>query len=94
MLALSATEDARTALRAVRDRNPDLFARISEQITALRGEPEAKQQGRAFRLSDNRTARLTLYYDDVERGELALVWLIEDVEGVGTLRVVALEPAD
>jgi hypothetical protein len=70
VLALSATEEARSALRAIRDRNPELFGRISDKITALRGEPEPTQQGRAFRLSDDRTARLTLYYDNVERAEL------------------------
>lgn len=93
-MAVSATDEARSALRAVRDRNPELFGRISEQIKALRGEPEPKQQGRAFRLGDDRTARLSLYYDNVERAELALVWLIEEAEGVGTVKVIALEAVD
>jgi hypothetical protein len=44
--------------------HPELFGRISEKITELRGEPEPTQQGRAFRLRDDRTARLTLYYDN------------------------------
>lgn len=94
MLALSATDQARTALRAVRDRNPELFRRISEHITALRREPNPKQHVRAFRLRDDRTARLALYYDYVEQVELALVWLIEDVGGVDTVKVIALEPVD
>lgn len=91
MLALSATDDARAALRAVRDRNPELFTQISEQIGSLRDEPDPKPVGRAFRLSDDRTARLKLYYDHVERTDLKLVWVVEDVDGVGTLTVVALE---
>jgi hypothetical protein len=37
---------------------------------------------------------LTLYYDNVERAELALVWLIEEADGVGTLKLIALEPVD
>lgn len=92
MLALTATDEARDALRAVRDRNPDLFTRISEQISSLRDEPEPQQQGRAFRLTDDRTARLQLHYDHVEQTELALVWIIEDVDGTGALRIIALEP--
>ncbi len=92
MLALTAPETARVSLRAVRDRNPELFTQISERITALREEPEVKDQGRAFRLEDGRTARLALYYDAVERIELALVWMIEEFDGVGTLHLVALDP--
>lgn len=76
----------------MRDRNPELFARISEQIAALRVEPDARQQGRAFRLSDDRTARLTLYYDDVDQVDMALVWTIEEVDEVDTVKVFALEP--
>ncbi|MGH9114107.1 MAG: hypothetical protein ACRDZN_17660 [Acidimicrobiales bacterium] len=91
MLALSATDEARAALRAVRDRNPGLFAQISEQLSSWRQEPHPEQVGRAFRLSDDRTARLKLFYDHVERTDLALVWTVEDVAGVGTLTVVALE---
>jgi hypothetical protein len=78
----------------VRDRNPELFGRISEQITALRRDPETHHQGRAVRLGDGRTARLTLHYDHIERVELALVWLIERVDGVDTVKVIALEPVD
>lgn len=94
MLALSATQEASAALRAVRGRNPELFSRISEQITALRVEPDRTQVGRSFRLGDDRTARLTLYYDNVLLVEFALVWMIEEVEGVNTVKVIALEPVD
>ncbi len=91
MLALSATPDARAVLRAVRDRNPELFVRISEQIDSLRHAPDPRQGGRAFRLTDDRTARLKLHYDHVERTNLALVWTIGVLDGVDTLTVVALE---
>lgn len=47
--------------------------------------------GRAFRLIDDRTARLKLHYDHVERIDLALVWTIGVLDGVDTLTVVALE---
>ena len=94
MLALAATAQARLALRALRDSNPELFATISDRLTGRRREPGGRLQGRPFRLDDGRTARLATYYDTVAGCELVLVWAVEESGGQGTLKVFALEPTD
>lgn len=94
MLALTATDEARAALKALRERNPQLFERISGRIRELRGDPEPRAQGRAFRLGDGRTAHLAIHYDHSLGAELVLVWLVEEVGGVGTIKLVSLESAD
>lgn len=90
MLGLSATDDAKAALRALKESNRDLFDVISERIGKLRDDPEQKDQGRAFRLDDGRTAHLATFYDAADRRDLALVWVIEDIDG-GVLRILTLE---
>lgn len=93
MLALTATAEARAALQALRERNPQLFERIADRIRELRGDPEPRAQGRAFRLGDGRTAHLALHYDHSLGSELALIWLVEEVSGEGAIKLVSLEPA-
>lgn len=94
MLGLKATDAVKAALRELRDANPDLFAVLSERISALREDPEPRDQGRSFRLDDGRTAHLASFFDVAAQSDLVLVWLVEEIDGEGVLTLRALEHAD
>lgn len=91
MLALTATAAALAGLRAVRERNPELSRQVAAFVSSLRGEPDPKRIGRAFRLDDGRTAGLKLFYDSADRTDLALVWLVQEGADGPTIPLVAVE---
>lgn len=84
VLALRATAVARDQLRALRDSNPGLFARVVERINAGRADPGGTSAGRVVRLDDGSSARLATYYDVEARQDLALVWTIAKDDATAT----------
>lgn len=88
MLALTATAEARSQLRALKTDNPGLFELVVDRIYKVRDDPGGKNAGRTFMLPTGRLARLATFYDAQSGGDLSLVWVIEDDDESQAVKIV------
>ncbi|MGY6501017.1 MAG: hypothetical protein ACXIVQ_09025 [Acidimicrobiales bacterium] len=94
MFGLQASEQARGALRALRDTNPDLFKIVTERVNEIRtGDGPAHRLGRAFQVDDGRLARLITFYDFEARADLVVVWLLDESTDPSAVTLIAVEYA-
>ena len=94
MLGLQASEQARSALRALRDANPDLFELVTQRVNEIRrGDGPSHRMGRAFQIDDGRLARLITFYDFEAQSDLVVVWLLDESADPSAVALVAVEHA-
>ena len=93
MLDLTASPEVVERLRALRDDDPDSYARVTRRITDVRSDPGGRSSGRSF-IADGRTARLVTVFVPERRVEWAFVWILDETKEQPAVKVVALELTD